>query len=350
VILYKMGMVAPPPRRPGPPGVTVETKILNILFTSAGRRVSLLREFRRAAADLRIRINIHAVDSWELAPALQVADQAAIVPKIDSGEYVSCLLDYCRRNEINALIPLIDTELLVLAEARERFDQAGTKAIVSSPEVVRIATDKVLTAEFLSEHGLLTPHIFSESELDSAPLPMFTKPRFGSSSHEVHKIDTTEELAFFRSHRPESIIQEFIDGVEHTVDVFADFEGQPLCAVPRRRHEVRGGEVSKSQTVRHEEIIRQSARLIEALGGCAGMITVQCFLTGDDRVVFIEVNPRFGGGVPLSIQAGADSPKWLLELLLGRTPAIEPDCWTDGMLMLRYEEGLFTMPSELPHV
>lgn len=349
VILHKMGMVTPPPRRPGAPGVEVDTKILNILFTSAGRRVSLLREFRRAATDLRIQLNIHAADSWELAPALQVADRAAIVPTIDSKDYIDSLLEHCRRNEINALIPLIDTELLVLAEARDRFEQAGTRAIVSSPEVIGIATDKILTAEFLAEHDLLTPRILTGKELDSAQLPLFTKPRFGSASHEVNKITTAEELAFFRGHRPDSIIQEFIHGVEHTVDVFVDFNGRPLCAVPRRRHEVRGGEVTKAQTVRHKGIIDQSLKLVEALGGCAGMITVQCFLTPDDRVVFIEINPRFGGGVPLSIQAGADSPKWLLELLLGRTPAIEPDCWTDGMLMLRYEEGLFTMPPELPH-
>ncbi len=346
-ILHKMGMVTPPPRRPGRAGVTVDTKILNILFTSVGRRVSLLGEFRRAATDLRIRLNIHAADSSELAPALQVADRAAVVPTINSAGYIDSLLEHCRRNEINALIPLIDTELLVLAEAQDRFEQAGTKAIVSSPEVIRIATDKILTAEFLAEHDLLTPKILTGKDLDSAQLPLFTKPRFGSSSHEVHKITTAEELAFHRSARPESIIQEFIDGQEYTVDVFADFDGRPLCAVPRRRDEVRGGEVSKGQTVRHQGIIDQSLKLVETLGGCAGMITVQCFLTPDDRVVFIEINPRFGGGVPLSIQAGADSPKWLLELLLGRTPAIEPNCWTDGMLMLRYEQGMFTMPSDL---
>lgn len=326
----------------------MDSEQLNILFTSAGRRVSLLREFRRAATDLRIQLNIHAADSWELAPALQVADRAAVVPTIDAPGYIGSLLEYCSRNEINALIPLIDTELLVLAEARDRFEQAGTRAIVSSPEVIGIATDKILTAEFLTKHDLLTPRILTEKELDSAQLPLFSKPRFGSAGHEVNKITTAEELAFFRGHRPDSIFQEFIDGNEHTVDVFVDFNGRPLCAVPRRRHEVRGGEVTKGQTVRHKGIIDQSLKLVEALGGCAGMITVQCFLTPDDRVVFIEINPRFGGGVPLSIQAGADSPRWLLELLLGRTPVIEPDCWTDGMLMLRYEEGMFTMPSELP--
>ena len=159
---------------------------------------------------------------------------------------------------------------------------------------------------------------------------------------------TPEQLAFLRTAHPNDIIQEFVEGIEYTVDVFADLDGNPRCAVPRERHEVRAGEVSKSQTLRHKGIIEQSCRLVKELAGCRGPITIQCFLTPDGRIVFIEINPRFGGGVPLSIHAGADSPRWLMELLVGRRPNIRPNEWTDQLFMLRYDKGIFVPQADLP--
>ena len=155
-------------------------------------------------------------------------------------------------------------------------------------------------------------------------------------------------MEFHLARTAEPVVFEFADGVEYTVDVFADFEGVPRCAAPRRRIEVRAGEVSKGQAVRHQAMMEQSCRLVRALDGCRGMITLQCFLTDDERIVFIEINPRFGGGVPLSIRAGADSPRWLMELLLGRRPDISMDAWQDGLLMLRYDEAVFVRPEDIP--
>ena len=31
----------------------------------------------------------------------------------------------------------------------------------------------------------------------------------------------------------------------------------------------------------------------------------------------VEINPRFGGGAPLSIEAGADTPKWVVQMGTG---------------------------------
>ena len=337
VVLHALNMM-----REGPPArITPIRKRVRLLFTSAGRRVCLIREFRRAADDLGVDLRIHAVDHHPMAPAIHIADETALVPQVTSDDYCDRLLAHCREHGIDAVIPLIDPELYPLAQARDRFAASGTRVIISSPNVIRISKDKVRTGEFLRQHGFLTPRILTDEELAAPTFPLFIKPKTGSSSLGAHKIDTPEDLAYYHSVNPDSIIQEFVAGPEYTVDVFADFDGKPRCAVPRRRHEVRGGEVSKGQTVRNLQMMREHCRLVEALGECQGMITIQCFLTPDDEVVFIEINPRFGGGVPLSIRAGADSPRWILELLTGREPVIAMDGWTDGMLMLRYDEGVF---------
>jgi len=65
------------------------------------------------------------------------------------------------------------------------------------------------------------------------------------------------------------------------------------------------------------------------------------FLTDDDRVKFIEINPRFGGGAPLSIKAGADFPKWILQELSGKKPNIRSDCIKDDLIMLRYDSEVW---------
>jgi carbamoyl-phosphate synthase large subunit len=95
--------------------------------------------------------------------------------------------------------------------------------------------------------------------------------------------------------------------------------------------------VSKGQVVKHPAIMREAARLVETLGAGPGVITLQLFLTGDGKVKFIEINPRFGGGVPLSIKAGANFPKWIIQELLASKVNIRFDGFKDNLVMLRYD-------------
>jgi carbamoyl-phosphate synthase large subunit len=111
--------------------------------------------------------------------------------------------------------------------------------------------------------------------------------------------------------------------------------------VPRKRIEARAGEVSKGQVVKHARIMNEAARLVEVLGAGPGVITLQLFLTRRDKVKFIEINPRFGGGVPLSIKAGANFPKWILQELLGRKTNIRFDGFKDSLVMLRYDSEVW---------
>ena len=109
------------------------------------------------------------------------------------------------------------------------------------------------------------------------------------------------------------------------------------CVVPRKRIEVRAGEVSKGQVAKHSRIMSEAARLVETLGAGPGVITLQLILTAQGQTKFIEVNPRFGGGAPLSIKAGANFPKWILQQLVGKNPRIKFDGFKNGLTMLRYD-------------
>jgi len=314
---------------------------LNILFSCVGRRVSLLEGFRRAMADLGVRGHVYGADWSPLAPAFHRVDEGFLVSGVNSPNYVDDLLDVCRRKKIDLVIPLIDWELQVLAEARERFQEAGARMLVSSPGVVEICRDKRKTCEFLVKSGLDAPRVFSYEEAADGPFPLFVKPRFGSSTRHVRFVHNRQGLKRYGNRASRLIIQECVRGTEFTVDVYAGIDGVPRVAVPRERLQVRAGEVTKGRTVRHEEIIRKSMQAVEALAECVGVITIQCFLTAEGAIKFFDLNPRFGGGVPLSIEAGADFPRWIIQEHLGDRPEIDPEGWQAGLVMLRYDAEVF---------
>ncbi len=154
-------------------------------------------------------------------------------------------------------------------------------------------------------------------------------------------IHTKEELYTLGRRVNDPIVQEFVEGTEHTMDVYTGFDGEPRCVVPRKRMEVRTGEVSKALIVKDRDIMETGAKVARSLGECRGVVTVQCMVSESGRICTIEINPRFGGGAPLAIEAGADFPKWILMEQLGQKPRITMGGFRDDVAMLRYDESVF---------
>ena len=329
-------------------------KKIVILFPCIGRRVSLLRSFRRACRRLGREAVIVGTDTTENSAALQCCDRKYIVRPVHHRGYGREVTEIVRRENVDLLVPTVDLDLPVWARGRGKLAQMGCTALISSPQVVQICQDKRKTFTFLKEHGFETP----DTTIAAPALrrkrhhfPYFLKPWDGHASRGSMIVRNLEELKFYTKRIPNCLVQEFIDGQEHTVDVLVDFDGAVRCVVPRLRIETRGGEVSKGKTVKHNGIIEQSKKLIETLKAGPGVITIQCFLTkpkktgrtttGTERIIFIEINPRFGGGVPLSIKAGANFPLWILQLWLGQKTRIRRTGWRDGLTMLRYDEAVW---------
>jgi carbamoyl-phosphate synthase large subunit len=321
-----------------------KNKTFNILFTSAGRRVSLIRYFREALTNLGLTGHIVATDMNKAAAALHVSDSYEEVPPVVDSGYISRLMDICLKYDIRLVIPLIDTELLLLAIHKREFQKMGATFLVSSIRANEICSDKRKTYAFFKKIGIETPEIFNYADMLKAgpsAYPVLLKPKNGSASIGVTKIRDKRELAFFKARIRNSIIQEFVTGEEYTLDILADLHGKVRSVVPRLRIETRAGEVSKGMTVKNQAIIALGKKVVESLPGAFGCITVQCFLTSNGNVKFIEINPRFGGGFPLAYKAGANFPRWIIEMLLGKNSDISIDGWQDGLVMLRYDEGIF---------
>ncbi len=141
------------------------------------------------------------------------------------------------------------------------------------------------------------------------------------------------------------IVQECLGGQEYTIDVYRSRDGKVRCVVPRQRLIVRSGEVESGLTVRDRQLIDTAAGLAGSLGDLWGVFCCQCRRAGEGgQPRFFEINPRFGGGVPLSVAAGANFPLYLLQEVLGLPITAQLGQFTDRLLMLRYDEALF-MPA-----
>ncbi len=317
---------------------------MNIMFTCVGRRVELLHAFRRAAEKLGVGLTVHGADMSWFAPAMHHVDVAHVIPALSDPDHIDALLEIVRKRKIDMVIPLIDSELMALSEAWERFRELGCSAVVSSEDVIHTCQDKLLTYKKLKQAGIDTPATWSCTAAIKKKLldfPLFMKPREGSAGMGNYKIHDIDDLTVLARRVPSPIVQEFVEGTEHTLDVYTGFDGIPRCVVPRRRLEVRNGEVSKGLIVKNRRIMAVGRTVALALGDCRGVITVQCIVTAEKRIRVIEINPRFGGGAPLGIRAGADFPLWLMAEHLGRPVTIKPADFEDNVAMLRFDDSVF---------
>ena len=312
----------------------------NVLITSAGRRGLLVKYFREELRRLVPGGKVFAADCRpELSAACQLADGSFPVPRVSEPGYIDGLIRRCLDLGIGMIVPTIDTELLILAEHRDRLRGLGIEAVISDPALIELCRDKRLTASLFEGLGIAAP-AGVDPRGGEVGFPVFAKPYDGSCSMGLRVIrgpgDLTPELLA----DPKMMFVEYLDPSEHdeyTIDAYYDRGGELRCFVPRLRLETRGGEVSKGRTARPKgtEHLRDRFR---HLGGARGCITVQVFAHRGSKQFFgIEINPRFGGGFPLTYQAGAAYPSWLIhEYLLGES--IESyDDWETDLAMLRYD-------------
>jgi carbamoyl-phosphate synthase large subunit len=316
---------------------------LNVLITSASRKVGLVKSFKRA---LKIEGggSVIAADANPQSAALYFSDEAVVLPRDDDPAYFQAIFDLCVTRKISLVVPTRDEELPFFAAQKEKFAAMGTVVAVCGPETVLKCQDKALFAEFCLRHGFKIPEIVSDA---AAPeFPLFVRPRRGKGGRGAVRVDFQEHLQAILKLMPDAVVQKFDCGDEYTVDLFADFSGRVISVVPRRRISVTGGESFVSRTVKDPALMDESARLAIALG-LVGHNTIQCF-RDSGGVRFIEVNPRYGGAAALSIEAGADTPRWLLKIVKGETLAPRISDFKDDMTMLRYTEDVFVENSTTP--
>lgn len=317
---------------------------MNILFCSAGRRVELLKDFRKSMDDGD---RIVAADLSELAPALYVADAHYLVPRIDDPGYLDTILSICRKEKIDAVTTLIDPEIALLAKNRERFEQIGVEVLAPYAETAELCFDKFKMSQFLAAHGIPTPDTWGDyaSAMTAVAagelaFPVFVKPRTGSGSVGARKVHDAGTLKALCQADPSLIIQRLMTG-DLDADVYIDtISHKAVSAFSKRKLETKLGGASKTVSFKDEALfafIQQITQLLEF----NGPVDMDFFF--QDGVYYLsEINPRFGGAYLHAYGAGVDFVKLIKNNLNGvqNTPVFGD--YEENVVMMMYDSVVIT--------
>lgn len=309
----------------------------HVLITSAAAKVPLIQGFQEALQDNG---KVYSADITGDCAAACFSDGHFVVARNDAPEALEQLLDLCVMNGIGLLVPTRDGELPALAAARERFALQGVFIHVGSLETVSTCQNKRVFGRFLLDRGF-QPVPLLDPASSNIPFPAFVRPVSGSAGRGARSVGSPRELAEALA-ADDCLVHPLIQAPEYSIDLLMDLEGKrALDAVCRERIHVVAGESKISRVTDLPYLTAMAKRVGEALG-LIGHNTVQAFFDAERGPLFIEVNPRFGGASNLSIRAGLDSPRRILQMIRGDETAYRPKKIAFGATMFRYSQDVIT--------
>lgn len=314
---------------------------MRVLVTAAGSGpgIAVIKALRAAS---EFGAFVLAVDMSPRAAGLYLAHERALVPAAADPEYAGRLLALAREHGIGMVIPIFDTETPVLARERKAFEGTGIHVAVNPLDCVLKANDKLESWWVCEAAGIPQPRRFEHP--GAAPpesYPLLGKPVRGVGAKGIVRLEALEDLPS-RTDPAQLLWQEWVDGPEFSIDTFGDPDSDRFVAVPRLRRIVKAGQMVDGETVADPEL-EAFARATCRAFGARDVCCIQVIRARDGRLAFVEINPRYGTGVSLSIHAGVSFPR--LQWLSAHDPgAITPDmlCFRAGAGMIRYWEEIYT--------
>lgn len=287
---------------------------MNILISSSGRRTKLVEYFiNEFSNDGKVIVT----DCDYLAPTMHLGTKSYLVPRITAKNYIDEIINICKVESINAIISLIDPELSLLAKNKHRFEEIGVKFLGSEYEVTELCFDKMAMFKFLEENNFNCAKTYCDINEFKKDLgkslvkfPVFVKPRTGSASLGINKVDNIKHLEILFELSDDLIIQEFLDGQEYGIDVYTDFISKEIISVfVKKKIRMRSGETDKAVSVKDEKLFNIINRFVNKLG-TVGPIDIDVFEVNGEYYLS-EVNPRFGGGHLLAYECGDNYPRYI---------------------------------------
>lgn len=305
---------------------------VNVMFLGGAKRVSMGQKLIAAGDSLGLDVRLF---SYELSKELPIASIAEVVigKRWSDPSLMEHLHATITEKHIDILLPFVDPAVEVATNYC--MSDSGCWTPGRNADMAAKMFDKVEADAVFRSMGFPLPLNASLTEFEGM---IIAKPRLGSASKGIRVIGRDEFIRMNEcGEAPDFLFQEYIaDREEFTVDCYVAGSGTVICAVPRRRIEVAGGEVTVTKTLHDKEIEDWSHRILHDLR-LNGPVTLQ-FLREKQcgrRLMLMEINPRLGGGAVCAVHAGADLPRFILQEWLGKEP--EPcTSWEAGVKICRY--------------
>jgi carbamoyl-phosphate synthase large subunit len=290
--------------------------------------------------------HVLALDASADAVGLRLAGRATVLPYADQPEYAEALLAAIDEHRPVALICTVAEEYAALTPLAERLAAVGTRMWLPDPVAAETCLDKAAFAAALGAAGVPHPPTVTSARAAAAIAgPWVVKPARGRGSRDVVRVDDARELDHAFAVVPDAIAQTRLTGLEFTADALVARDGTLLTCVPRWRDETRAGISVRGTTFDSSVVTEVVAATLRAVGH-TGPANVQGFVADPQALVgspdapvtvtVVEVNPRFSGGLPLTLAAGADVVGTYLEGILDPAADLPRLSYRPGVRMARH--------------
>lgn len=314
---------------------------MNILILSAGTRNKIVQYFKKTVGENG---KVIATDMSKLAPAVYEADKFYQVPRMTDPGYIDIIFDICKKEEVNAVLTLIDPELSLLAKYKENFARLGVTVIGSSYELCDRALDKMQMFLWLTRHGYKCAKSYVDKDKFYEDInagiinyPVFVKPVRGSASIAISKVYDKETIELLFKKSDNLMIQEFLNGQEIGVDVYIDMlSGETVSIFTKKKLLMRAGETDKAVSFKDEKLFDLIEKFVRD-SGWRGQIDIDIFEINGEYYIS-EVNPRFGGGYPHAYECGCNHMALILNNLKGLANKKNIGAYEEGVYMMKYNE------------
>lgn len=288
--------------------------------------------------------NIVGCDMNRNSMGLTKVDKAYIVPSANDINYIECILNLCKKNNIQVLFHGSEPEMRVLSDNREIFREHNIFIPLNPKKVIDTCMDKHFTMCFLRNNGFEIQkfwEIKEEQDLEKVDIfPVVLKPSIGGGgSVNTFIAQNKEELHLFGKYLlniyKQFLVQEYIGNVnsEYTVGVLHTHEGNYVNSIAVKKNIMSGlsnktrilnrtgrselGEylaissgVSQGEIGCFEEVTEPCKKIAQKIG-CTAAINIQCRIHNGKMYVF-EINPRISGTSSLRAMVGYNEPDLLI--------------------------------------
>jgi carbamoyl-phosphate synthase large subunit len=277
---------------------------------------------------------IVASDPSPISAGFFMADASEIIPEADNTLFIDHLFKIVSKHKINVLMPSSGYDIFPYSDCKDKLLELGALAVVSDKKSLEICRDKFMTHKALNSKFDLPFTTIDEKKIQE--FPVIAKPRYGKGSRDILKVNDENDLRYALSKYDDLIFQEYLPGIEYTIDVLSNLKQEPLIAVPRIRLQTKAGISTKGRVIRDErieDICKSIAGFLKINGPCC----IQMKESKDGVLKFLEINPRLGGGTIFTTLAGANFPAMIVQMAKGEEPIMPK---VSEITVIRYYEEI----------
>ena len=277
---------------------------------------------------------------------LEMFDAYYPVPRGDDPKYVDTILEICKKENVDIVLPIMSVELNELSKNKKKFESEGIYVSVSDIESLKIANDKLSLLNYMKKSGIVCAEFYEVNSIQELEARVRTlgypekrvcvKTTNGSGSRGFRILDANKsKFDAFMHDKPNSntiqleemveilkeadifprlLVMEYLPGTEYTVDLLVD-NGKVLCNCCRKSTNMENSIMLDGIIDDNKAVLEVCAKVAENLK-LDGNIGFDVKERKDGTPIIMECNPRITAGIPFFAAAGANLPYLCVKKIL----------------------------------